>query len=51
MHDSRPQFQIVMRFHSLLRHGLRNPLAIPSFELSSKQITKPKEVVDKSVAQ
>lgn len=44
VHNRRSQFQIVMRFYSLFSHCLRNTLAIPSLELSSKQITKPKKL-------
>ena len=40
VHDSRTQFQIVVRLNALLCHRVRNVLAVTSLELASKQIVE-----------
>ena len=49
MHDSSTKFKVVMRFNTLLGHGLRNTLAISAFELAGQKISKPKVLVSTTV--
>lgn len=41
VHDSSTELQIIMRLNTLLRHRLRDTLAITTFELTSEQVPKP----------
>jgi hypothetical protein len=43
VHDGRAELEVVLRLHSLLRHGLCHTLAVPSLELTSKEIPEPSE--------
>jgi hypothetical protein len=45
MHDSSTKFKVIMRFNTLLSHGLRDALAISAFELAGKKISQPRVLV------
>ena len=41
VHNGSAQFEIIVRFDTLLRNGLRDALAVATFELTGQQVTKP----------
>jgi hypothetical protein len=41
MHNSRTQFEIIMRFDTLFCNRLRYTLAVPAFELTGEQVAQP----------
>jgi len=45
MHDSSTKFKVIMRFNTLLGHGLCNTLAISAFELAGQKISQPRVLV------
>ena len=42
VHHGSTQLKIIVRLHTLLRNGLRDTLAVTSFELTGKQVSKPR---------
>ena len=45
VHNGSAQFEIIVRFDTLLRNSLRDSLAVSALELTRQQVSKPKNSV------
>ena len=44
VHDGGTKLEIIVRLNALLSHRLRDTLAVTTFELTSKQVSKPADI-------